>query len=322
MTQRLAVAAADVEWTFMTGCRRLAPGAPAVAWFVPQAAGFEQHPDGAVARSQQNVMKPTQTTWRHTLNWRQPLLLTVVLAWFVNAPAADLHLPMLQTKTVTYKNVTVTGKSATDIYITHSLGMGNVKVSSIEDDDALRALGFKVQTRDAERSVAAFSGFNSISSATIKTQLHQATQPYLEKFPALATFRPDPNILGLAVGIAAVCYLAFCFCLRLICLKAGQAPGALIWFPLLQTIPMFRAARMSAGWLLACLIPGLNLVAQILWSFKIVKARGKSAWVAVALLLPVTALFAFFYLAFSRAVNDRADAPIKLGSGPLVFAET
>jgi hypothetical protein len=267
-------------------------------------------------------MKPMQTTWRHTLNWWRSLLLTAALALLVNAPAADLHLPLLRTKTVTYTNVTVTGKSATDLYITHSRGMGNVKISAIEDDEAMRALGFKVQTPNAGGSVPAFSGLNSISSAKIKAHFLQATRPYLEKFPALAAFRPEPKILWLAAGGAVAFYLAFCYCLKLICLKAGQVPGALIWLPLLQTIPMFRAARMSPGWLLACLIPGLNLVAQILWSFKIVKARGKSVWVAVALLFPVTALFAFLYLAFSRAVGDLADAPGPSKSRPMALGKT
>jgi hypothetical protein len=53
--------------------------------------------------------------------------------------------------------------------------------------------------------------------------------------------------------------------------------------------------------LLACFIPLLNLVAVILWSFKIVQARGKSVLVAIALLLPLLNLFAILYLAFSGA---------------------
>ena len=267
-----------------------------------------------------------QTTWRHKLNWRQPLLLLVLLSLFVKAHAADVRLPLLQTKTVTYTNVTVTGKTATDLYILHSMGMGNVKISAVEDDAALITLGLKVRATNAEPSGVGFSGLNAIASlnpatsAKIKTQLRQATQIYLDKYPALATFRPGANLLGIIGGVVFFIYLTFCYCLKLICVKAGQDPGALIWIPLLQTIPLFRAARMSAGWLVACLVPGLNLVAQLLWSFKIVKVRGKSVWVAFALILPVTSLFAFFYLAFSRPEDDPAAGPVSIGSGPLVFA--
>ena len=47
-------------------------------------------------------------------------------------------------------------------------------------------------------------------------------------------------------------------------------------------------------------MPVLNIVAQVLWCFNIAKACGKSVWVGVPLLLPVTSLFAFLYLAFSN----------------------
>jgi hypothetical protein len=48
-------------------------------------------------------------------------------------------------------------------------------------------------------------------------------------------------------------------------------------------------------------------VPLVLWPLKIAKARGKSVWVGVLLLLPVTNLFAFLYLAFSDGVSDEAD---------------
>jgi hypothetical protein len=42
----------------------------------------------------------------------------------------------------------------------------------------------------------------------------------------------------------------------------------------------------------------------VIWSVKIVKARGKNGWVSLFLLLPVTSFFSFLYLAFS------SDAPV------------
>ena len=63
---------------------------------------------------------------------------------------------------------------------------------------------------------------------------------------------------------------------------------------------MLRAAGMSGWWFLAYFVPLLNLVPLILWPLKIAKARGKSVWVGVLLLLPVINLFAFLYLAFSN----------------------
>jgi hypothetical protein len=64
-------------------------------------------------------------------------------------------------------------------------------------------------------------------------------------------------------------------------------------------VPLLRAAGMSGWWLVAWFVPGLNLVAMTLWSFKIVERRNKSPVWAVLLLLPFTNLLAFLYLAFS-----------------------
>jgi uncharacterized membrane protein len=54
------------------------------------------------------------------------------------------------------------------------------------------------------------------------------------------------------------------------------------------------------------LVPGLNAIAYIAWCFKIAKAREKSPVVGVFLLLPVTNIFAFLYLAFSAGQGDEA----------------
>ena len=71
---------------------------------------------------------------------------------------------------------------------------------------------------------------------------------------------------------------------------------------------MLKAASMSGWWILACFVPGLNLVVQIIWSLKIAQARGKSVWAGVRLLIPPINLFVFLYLAFSSAVEDNTPA--------------
>jgi hypothetical protein len=54
----------------------------------------------------------------------------------------------------------------------------------------------------------------------------------------------------------------------------------------------------------------LDLVPAVLWAFKIAEARGKSVWVGVLLLLPITNVFAFLYLAFSNG------GPVEEDEGP------
>jgi hypothetical protein len=72
-------------------------------------------------------------------------------------------------------------------------------------------------------------------------------------------------------------------------------------------------------WVVAFIIPVLNLVAQVVWSFKIVKARGKGAVVAILLVLPLTNLLAFMYLAFSE---DSRPSRIEKAESRIMTLET
>jgi hypothetical protein len=108
-----------------------------------------------------------------------------------------------------------------------------------------------------------------------------------------------PQVIFAVLAAAALLYLFSCYCLKLICEKAGGEAGLLVWLPVLQIFPMLRAAGMSPWWFLGFCLPGINLIAQIVWSVKISEARGKTIWTALCLILPVTNIFAFLYLAFS-----------------------
>jgi hypothetical protein len=101
-------------------------------------------------------------------------------------------------------------------------------------------------------------------------------------------------------GVVACSWFFFCMCCSLICKKTGHPGGLLVWLPVFQMIPLFRAAGMSSWWFLAMFVPLLNLVAQILWCVKISQARGKGFLTAIMLILPVTNMLAFLYLAFSN----------------------
>jgi len=72
-------------------------------------------------------------------------------------------------------------------------------------------------------------------------------------------------------------YLLISYCGWLICQKTGHPAGVLVWIPVLQLIPLLRAAGMSPAWLVAFLVPILNVVAQIVWSVNICKASGQQA---------------------------------------------
>jgi hypothetical protein len=85
-------------------------------------------------------------------------------------------------------------------------------------------------------------------------------------------------------------------------------------------IPLLRAAGMSPWLFLALFVPVVNLIIWIVWCFRICRVRQKSAFVGLLMLLPVTNILAFVYLALS-GYGPEADSPyedgrIKLGFQP------
>jgi hypothetical protein len=125
----------------------------------------------------------------------------------------------------------------------------------------------------------------------------------------------NPMALCIMLGISAIVYIFTSICFWLICRKTHTAPGPLIWVPFFQLIPLLRAANMPRVWFFAYFIPIINIIPVILFSIKIVKARGKSPWVAFLLILPPTSVFAFLYLALSQS------APIQIVKNEILALE-
>ena len=100
----------------------------------------------------------------------------------------------------------------------------------------------------------------------------------------------------LAVGI----YVFVCYCLKLICEKAGHQPGVLIWIPIANLIPLLTVAKLPIWFIILLLIPLVNLVVIIVMWVKICQARGKPGWMVILLLIPLVNLIFIPYLAFSE----------------------
>jgi len=219
--------------------------------------------------------------------------------------ASEEKYALLKVGTHTYTNVTVTTKSKSYVFIFHSQGMTNFKVSELPPE-TLTLLGYKVEEPKTNNTASAWAkqAMTKVDTAKLKkveAQLQEALQsnPTLAKVPVKIP-ELTPSFLLAFAGVMLVLYLFFSFCCMLICKKAGTEPGILVWLPLLKLFALLKAARMSGWWFFAFLVPGLNLLAQIIWCFKIADARGKTAFVGILLILPVTSLFAFLYLAFSN----------------------
>jgi hypothetical protein len=230
--------------------------------------------------------------------------------------AADIELDTLKSGTDVFTNVTIYGQSQTDLFIKHSRGFGNVKINSL-DNPTLRLLKLGGETPE-EKAAGTVSGKAAAAVATMKARLESSTDMRVPSEADVAglisRLQPSPNMLAGVMATLAIVYLLWCACLKLICVNAGSKPGLMIWLPVLQMFPLLRAAKMSAWWFVAFLIPLVGVVAHIVWCVKISRACGKGTLVALLLILPVTNLLAFLYLAISRGTSasepaERAEPP-------------
>lgn len=229
----------------------------------------------------------------------------------------DQKLDVLATSKATYTNVTVTGKSAVNVFIQHNGGVVNIKVDDLAPDSR-QALGFAPLESGKKMT---FIGSDSITSNAASRVAEAVSVERLEsltgwKLPAgIPEIRLNPSMVAGALTGVLLCYLFVCYCFALICRKAGREPGALVWIPILQLFPLLRAAGMSGWWFLAFCVPGVNLVAHIFWSVNIVRARDKSVWWVILMVLPLTNLLAILHLAFSgTAASSAAENRVQVTS--------
>jgi hypothetical protein len=244
------------------------------------------------------------------------LWLAALLIWPGIATAAiEQTFDMLQIGTHTYRNVTVTTKSKNYIFIMHSTGMETIKLTELPPN-ILAQLGYSgaIAPKAARLTPVSFSNWARQAMAKMHLpEVKQLKKQWGSNVPAgMATINFSSGFMLALCGTIGLLYLLSCYCGFLICQKTGHPPGPLVWIPVLQLIPLLRAAGMSPAWVLAFLMPVLNIVAQIVWSFNIVKARGKSAWVAFFLVLPVTTIFAYVYLAFSNGAPKKEQAVVEI----------
>ena len=228
----------------------------------------------------------------------------LALGLFVLQALADDVLPVLQTKTDSYANVTVVSHTATHVFVQHSRGVANIKLSDL-DLTALTALGFS----NKDEAVLAAAGGDP-AAATARSSTNRLAALTGSVTGALADFKADfapsaalpnlsPKVLYGILGAMAAAYLFFCYCSMLICKRTANKPGVWVWLPVLQVFPLLRAAGMSRWWFLTLFVPILAPFTSIFWSLKIARACGKGLLIAILLMLPVTNIFAYIYLAFS-----------------------
>ena len=253
---------------------------------------------------------------RRTANWSprqlglgKPaiwVLVEVLLLWI--APAAigsNDAITLLQTSKARYMNVIVTDKDETNIYIRHDGGVANIKIGDLPPD-VQQSLGYAT-LEEGVSSKASHILHRVGKSASFKMTLSPGGATV--KVDDLEIKLTSADIIGIAVG-TSVAYVIFCCCSLLLCRKSGNEPGLLIWIPILQIFPLLRAAGMSGRWFIAFFVPVLNIVAWMGWCVNIAISRRKSLWWALLLILPVTNVVAFVYLALSNVDSPKGGSRI------------
>src|SRR5215831_16291137 len=122
---------------------------------------------------------------------------------------------VLQIGTQTYKNVTVTTKAKSQIFIMHSAGMSTIKVSDLPPE-MLGQLGYGAASSasKANGSHPTLSTFTKQTFTKMKApQMKDLQKQWRTSAPAgLATVDLTPNLL-MAAGVALILlYLLMCYC--------------------------------------------------------------------------------------------------------------
>jgi hypothetical protein len=253
-------------------------------------------------------------------NWR--LLFSGVLFLLFLAGSAFANEETFSTLEVgshVYTNVTVTTKAKNYIFIYHSTGMENIRVSDLPEGIRTQ-LGYVPEVPKSNKAADWAKGkMADLHIGDVKAEelrdpkkLREQTAIVLEKARSF-----DHKMCGAILGGALLIYFFFSYCCALICQKAGAQSALLVWFPVLKVLALLRAARMSVVWfvfyvfvivapclapfmpppfglgcVLLCLVLNLVLfIGTVIWCLKIARARGKSPLVGVCLLLsPISPL--------------------------------
>jgi hypothetical protein len=245
-------------------------------------------------------MKELQPRWGSLLRW----CVTFLAGIWTSTALGDQFLPVLETKTGIYSNVTVTLRTPRDVHIRHDRGIGNIDLVDL-DDETKAALGYEVESGDDAAAGGLPTEWLGALQRAGSGDVTDGQLPF--EIPTVVS----SGFLVIVLVVGLLFHLFFSYCARLICIKTGNEPGVMVWMPVLQIFPILRAAGMSGWWFLGMFVPVLNLVVQILWCINIVKARGKHVVWAILLILPLTNLVAFIYLAFSDdgASRESLDIP-------------
>lgn len=277
------------------------------------------------------------STLRTVVAWRAGIILLLLAAAAPFASVAATPIPAVSIRGEVYSNVVVRQSSVSSVTLSHSRGMMTLSPAKLTRTE-LEDLGLVEKPAPKPQPAENPVDLNLTQPAsrvvydtrTVIDRLREGKNGAGFDFKQILPLLENAHFPVLVFAIPVVLYLFLCLCFMLICKKAGK-PSALTWVPIVQMLPLYRAANMSPIWFLLMLLQLLlygvlitmmcrqtvqpavlmgsgigmgvlgviHTIGWIVWGFKIAIARGKSPILGVALLLPVVNVLAFLYLAFS-----------------------
>lgn len=114
----------------------------------------------------------------------------------------------------------------------------------------------------------------------------------------------NPIVLLVMLAIWLAVYVFYSYCLKRLVEKCGENPGAIIWVPILQMIPLFRIAKMNPWMILLMLIPVVNLVIIVMVWIKVLAVLGREPVMVLVMLF-----FGFIYLPYLALSSSTGRAP-------------
>lgn len=126
----------------------------------------------------------------------------------------------------------------------------------------------------------------------------QLVQPFTHWESHVRKF--DTSVALGIVGALLLYFLFSCWCVKRICDKCDVKSLILVWIPVLNIIPLIRAAKLPLLTMLLLLIPIVNAVFLLVVWARICQERGKSGWLVILLFIPGANLCFIPYLAFSE----------------------
>jgi hypothetical protein len=249
--------------------------------------------------------------------------------------------PSVSISGVVYSNVTIVSLSSKTLTFSHKQGMASVNAQKLTNDEliALKLIEPEPEPKPATASTIML-GTNGFDFSHVLSEHGGNAGSFVNQI--LADEEGLENLLAeygvtmpLLIGIACGMYLFVCLCLLFICAKTERPSRILVWIPVLQMFPAYRAANMSPIWfrlliidillragIVACaaggylhnmppalLMPALllfavlslvHLLGWVIFCFKICVARQKSPIWGLFMLFPVTQPPTLAYLAFSK----------------------